>query len=36
VGEVMAWLGELRLVEGRLPDEEIRRRLIEWWGTTGD
>ena len=36
VGEVMAWLGEFRLVEGRLPDEEIRRRLIEWWGTTGD
>jgi len=35
VGEVMAWLGEFRLVEGRLPDEEIRRRLIEWWGTTG-
>ena len=36
VGEVMIWLGELRLVEGCLPDEEIRRRLIEWWGTTGD
>jgi len=36
VGEVMAWLGELRLVEGRLPDEEIRGRLIKWWGTTRD
>ena len=36
VGEVMAWLGELRLVEGCLPNEEIRRRLIEWWGNTGD
>ena len=36
VGEVMAWLGEVRLVEGRLPDEEIRGRLIEWWGTTRD
>ena len=36
VGEVMAWLGELRLVEGRLPDEEVRRRLLERWGTTWD
>ena len=36
VGEVMAWLGELRLVEGRLPDEEVRSRLHERWGTSGN
>jgi len=36
VGEVMAWLGELRLVEGRLPDEEVQSRLHERWGTSGD
>ena len=36
VGEVMAWLGELRLVEGRLPDEEVQSRLHERWGTSRD
>lgn len=35
VGEVMAWLGELRLTEGRLDDAEIRRRLLAHWGTGG-
>jgi len=35
VGEVMAWLGELRLAEGRLADDEVRRRLLERWGTAG-
>ncbi len=35
VGEAMAWLGELRLVEGRLPDEEVQRRLVEQWGPAG-
>ena len=36
VGEVMAWLGELRLIEGRLPDEEVQSRLHERWGTSRD
>ena len=36
VGEVMAWLGELRLVEGRLPDEEVQSRLHERLGTSRD
>ena len=35
VGEVMAWLGELRLTGGRLDDAEIRRRLLDRWGTSG-
>ncbi len=33
VGEVMTWLGELRISEGRLDGDEVRRRLLERWGT---
>ncbi len=32
VGEVMNWLSELRLREGNLDDDEVRRQLVEWWG----
>ncbi len=33
VGEVMSWLRELRLTEGRLDEDEVRRRLLDRWGT---
>ncbi len=33
VGEAIDWLAELRLVDGRLDDDEVRRRLLEWWRT---
>ena len=35
VGEVMDWLGELRLTAGRLDGAEIRRRLLDRWETGG-
>lgn len=31
VGEVMKYLLEIRLEDGLLGDEEIRRRLMRWW-----
>ena len=31
VGAALDFLMEIRLEEGVLGDEEIRRRLIEWW-----
>jgi poly(A) polymerase len=33
VGKAMDFLMELRLDEGVLGDEEIRRRLDAWWAT---
>jgi poly(A) polymerase len=33
VGEVMTWLGELRISEGRLDGDEVRQRLLERWET---
>jgi poly(A) polymerase len=33
VGEAMRWLLELRLDEGELGEEEVTRRLREWWPT---
>ena len=35
VGEAMRWLLELRLDEGILGEEEVTRRLREWWATRG-
>ena len=32
VGEVLAWLVELRIVEGRLPVDEVERRMVDRWG----
>lgn len=32
VGEVLAWLAELRITEGRLPVDEVERRLLDRWG----
>jgi poly(A) polymerase len=32
VGEALAFLLELRLEEGPLGEEEVRRRLQRWWG----
>jgi poly(A) polymerase len=31
VGAALDFLMEIRLEEGVLGDEEIRRRLLEWW-----
>ncbi|HCV35709.1 MAG TPA: CCA tRNA nucleotidyltransferase [Acidimicrobiaceae bacterium] len=31
VGEALAWLGELRLSEGRLGPDESAKRLSAWW-----
>lgn len=31
VGEVLAWLTELRMTEGRLKTEEVTQRLLDWW-----
>ncbi|MEC9466969.1 MAG: CCA tRNA nucleotidyltransferase [Actinomycetota bacterium] len=31
VGEVLAWLVELRITEGRLPVDEVERRMIDQW-----
>ncbi len=31
VGRALAFLLELRLEEGPLPEEEARKRLVEWW-----
>ncbi len=33
VGEALAFLFEVRLDEGLLGDDEIRRRLDAWWAT---
>ncbi|MDG2427652.1 MAG: CCA tRNA nucleotidyltransferase [Acidimicrobiales bacterium] len=33
VGEVMNWLGELRLREGNLDNDEVQRRLLDRWGS---
>ena len=33
VGEAMNFLLEIRLEEGVLDDDEIRRRLLAWWST---
>jgi poly(A) polymerase len=33
VGEALAFLLEVRLDEGLVGDEEIRRRLLDWWKT---
>jgi poly(A) polymerase len=35
VGEALAHLLEIRLDEGPLGDEEIRRRLLAWWSSHG-
>jgi len=35
VGEALAHLLEIRLDEGPLGDEEIRRRLLAWWLSRG-
>jgi hypothetical protein len=32
VGEVLAWLAELRIAEGRLPVDEVERRMLDRWG----
>ena len=36
VGQVMRYLLEIRLEEGLLGDEEIRRRLSTWWRTRAE
>ena len=36
VGEAMEFLMEIRLDEGLIGDEEIRRRLDAWWATRAD
>jgi poly(A) polymerase len=33
VGEAMRYLLDLRLDEGMLGEEEVTRRLTEWWST---